>query len=263
MVERGALHLARPAVDADDLHARGAQDYVVGGEYVLTGDRDAAPMRSSPRIGAEACEGGISARRYTTEAEATRGMRTGESVIASAEGTDYRVGGVADGLRQARAGPAARAGSDASPRPRAAHSIAAVDPHKGHAGRARRRAVDGRVVAHVTAWRGERRRASSATCRMRGSGLAKPQPCEVTTVSNSGASPDAARRERWTRSMPLVTTPAGSARRAPQHGRQPGRRSPRAERRSRYVAPRRVARRGRSPISRSRRRKRSSRARAA
>ena len=70
---------------------------------------------------------------------------------------------------------------------------------------------------------------------MRGSGFANPQPSEVTTTAKWRR--EARRREaaRCTRSMPLVTHAEAQAPglELAQHRRQPGRRSPRADKRSR------------------------------
>jgi hypothetical protein len=54
-------------------------------------------MRSSPRIAAEGWAAGISARRETTDAAATRAMAIGESVVDSVWGRPHYIGAPSGG----------------------------------------------------------------------------------------------------------------------------------------------------------------------
>ena len=138
-----------------------------------------APPGHGPGPGARPGRGQRLPARVVPEAGLRQDRPRGEAV-ASAESRSAR----SRRLSTRRAGR----------RPRV--RLAAVHPDEPDARRPRGGAVRGRVVADVDA-RGAAATpiASRATCRMRGSGLAKPQLCEVTTVSKRGARPEAASRD--------------------------------------------------------------------
>ncbi len=148
--------------------------------------------------------------------------------------SDYRPRGrLQDAEASSRSVPTRWRGSrPARPAPagRAAVAPAAVHPDEADARGDRRRPVGGRVVADVHGLRAPASaspRAPPAGCAGRASRSRSSATSRST--SNRGARPEAARRARCTRSMPLVTTPRRKRRRsATRAGRQPGSRSPRA-----------------------------------